>query len=347
MNYFSALTPYIIPPELPYKKTNLGDGFILNAIRRLLNFSELRYTFSTKRILSDEDINKINGGRALIIAGANQLNDEYLPWPGFSLDVLEKIKVPVIPMGVGYAGNLNGTGNRCMSSVTKGALQAIHENIQYSSWRCFRTTRYLNESLPELADKFLMTGCPVIYGEKLLSGYPFSEKTEKIIFTPTERGHWRRREYATLNYILDTFPGAEVTMVLHQDFSQLSIRESFYNLKNNFVLPRHFHAYARKRGVIVIAPRTADEGEEIYNNCDLHIGSRLHAHIYSLSMCKKSFLTHVDGRAEGFAEYVQFPIVDYTSIGNCAGFDFEIYRRAAIDRYREMAKFTNSLKNIL
>ncbi|NTW27560.1 MAG: polysaccharide pyruvyl transferase family protein [Candidatus Moranbacteria bacterium] len=344
-NYYSVLTPFIIPNELKYKKVNLGDGFILNAIKRQIPFSELRYQFSTKRSLTDSEIDLINNGKALIIAGANQLNADYVPWVGFSLESFNKITVPIIPFGVGYGGELHSTGK--MSELTKEILLRIHGNIKFSSWRCFNTVKYLNSSVDDIGKKVLMTGCPVIYGSKLLNGEPFSSSVKKIVYTPTERGFWKKREYDTLRFIVDNFKGSEITMVLHQDYTKLGIREYLWNLLHNQSLPRLLHAYAKKRGVAIVMPKTIEEGESIYNDCDLHIGSRLHAHLYCLSMCKKSFLTHVDGRAVGFSEYLNFTIVDHTEISKYLDYDFEIYRKSAIIHYEEMKKFINYLREIL
>lgn len=347
MSFYSVLTPYIIPRGISNKKVNLGDGFILSAVKRMLPFSSLKYAFSTKQELTDAEILKINQGKALIIAGANQLKDTYSLWPNFSFRIYNKISVPIIPLGVGYKGGIGNADIKEMSKLTKKIIIEIHKNIAYSSWRCYRTTKYLKKFAPELSEKILMTGCPVIYGHNLLKGGKFSTAHKNIVYTPTERGEWKKREYATLNFILKNFKNSNITMVLHQDFSKISLRDSFYCLKGNMTLPKIFHSYARKRGVKIVIPKTIKEGEGIYNECDLHIGSRLHAHLYSLSLCKRSFLTYVDERAESFAEYLNFPIVDYKKIGDCLDYDFEIYRESAIKHYKVMEKFINYLREIL
>jgi hypothetical protein len=346
MKYYSILTPYLVPDDIKFsKRVNLGDGFIYKAIERLVNFAEMKYKFTTRIRPTDQEIKLINKGKVLIIAGANQLNDNYTLWPNFSFDYLENIKVPIIPMGVGYSG-INDA-NIKMSETTKKILLAVHNKINFSSWRCYRTINYINKFLPQLSDKTLMTGCPVIFNKELLNGDIFSKSYKKIIFTPTERGQWIERESQTIRYLLKNYTDAQITMVIHQDFSRLKLKELFWNIRYNKMTPSFFHLLIKMKGIDVVFPKTPEEGEAIYNNCDLHIGSRLHAHLYCLSKCKRSFLTYVDDRSTGFSEYLKFPIVDYKNIEKYLNYDFEIYREAAIDTYKTMQKFIKYLKEIL
>lgn len=61
---------------------------------------------------------------------------------------------------------------------------------------------------------------------------------------------------------------------------------------------------------------------KLYRECDLHIGSRLHAHLYFLSLRKPSFLTYVDDRMLGFSQMLGFPVCDHDRLGDYMEFDF-------------------------
>lgn len=340
---YSILTPYIIPEEQSkVKKVNIGDGFIVIAIQNLLKPLSCQYIFSTRKKINDAEIEKINSTRALIIAGANQLNDHYTVFPGADLDTIKKITVPIIFFGVGFSGFSDQ--NEKMSQKTKEILLYIHKKTPYSSWRCFRTIEYLNNCLPEIKGKFLMTGCPVIYGNDLLAGKSFSNKADKIVVTTTERGFWFRREIATINFVRKNYPNADKFLVLHQDFSNNTWKEFLINLKKNQPPIQFLRWYAKRLGFTVLIPKTAEQAQQFYKGCDLHIGSRLHAHLFFLSLAKKSFLTYVDDRSIGFSEYLQFPIVDTKNIKDVLNYDFEIYRRNAIFSYKTMQIFLSYLK---
>jgi len=49
------------------------------------------------------------------------------------------------------------------------------------------------------------------------------------------------------------------------------------------------------------------EGMEIYDTCDLHIGFRVHAHIYNLSHRHRSLLIEEDNRGAGVNDALGLP----------------------------------------
>lgn len=49
------------------------------------------------------------------------------------------------------------------------------------------------------------------------------------------------------------------------------------------------------------------EGFKIYNDCDLHIGYRVHAHLYNMSVRKASILIQEDSRGDGANEALGLP----------------------------------------
>jgi hypothetical protein len=105
--------------------------------------------------------------------------------------------------------------------------------------------------------------------------------------------------------------------------------------------------YARARGFQVFAARSPEEAQAFYNGCDLHVGSRLHAHLYFLSQAKRSFLSAVDGRSAGMARTLGFPLCDPAAWDRHFDYDFEQFRTAARVAYQSMARFVWSLKEKL
>src|SRR3954453_15426133 len=78
---------------------NIGDHFIELAIRRLLDPQVVYHRFSIRRALGANEIEQINQTQCALICGTNlyQHDWESALTPG----VLERIRVPVIPFGVG------------------------------------------------------------------------------------------------------------------------------------------------------------------------------------------------------------------------------------------------------
>lgn len=344
---YSILSPYIIPPDIKkLKRGNIGDGFILAAVEKLLEPHICECLLSSRKALSDHEIERINATKGLILAGANQLNDYFTVLPGMNPQKIKRIKVPIIPFGIG----INGVRrfNIKMSDITKDILRIIHEKIECSSWRCPATIAYLNEQIPELSDRFLMTGCPVQYDTNLLNHVPFSTRDRKIVVTITERDIFWQREVSTINYISGKYRDSEKFLSLHQAFDDpgfvVILRRIMKGKFNMIKRPSALNKYAERKGFRIYRPASVEECQSFYKTCDMHVGSRLHAHLFFLSQAKRSFLTYVDDRCVGFSQAFGFPLCDYNHFDRFLDYDFEIYRSRAINIFQVMQRFLQYLK---
>lgn len=341
-NDWTILSPYIIPPEMTGKKVNLGDGFILRGIERQIGAFKTDLIFSSRRPPTAHEFSTIRTVGTAILGGANQLSDDFSVWPGATGDDIRLSGIRFVPFGVG----LNGipSRNRGFTEAAKEVIAAIHERIEYSSWRCTRTVNLLERAFPELAGRFLMTGCPVLYDNPLLESESFSDREGSVAVTVTERGDFWDREVQTLEFVARHFRKARKTLVLHQVFDSVSSYETWPILNRLLGKRIQLRNLARGLGFNVFAPLSADELIAFYRSTDLHFGSRLHAHLLFLSLNKRSFLTSIDERSVGFAEFLGFPLVDPSSIEQELKFDFEIVRNNARQAYGTMRRFVASIK---
>ena len=346
-NKLSVLTPYPIPDAFIGRKVvNLGDGFILRAIERLLGHFNSQKIFSPRVSLSFDAINSLEASSAVILAGANQLNDRYTVWPGLTANRIRGSNLRLVPFGIGIHGEIGFTDG--LSNTSKDILGALHEKIEFSSWRCPHTVAFLRQQLPELAPQFLMTGCPVIYDKPLLSDRPFNMATRCIAVTVTERKDFWVRETAVIDFVANHFPRSQRYLVLHQNYSPPGRFEYLQHrwlpesasAQNDY---QRLRRYAVRRGFKVICPADADSCMAFYDNVDLHIGSRLHAHLFFLSQAKRSWLVPVDGRAVGMAEFLGFPLCSPDKMEATLDFDFGIVRERAQIGFSEMRRFVESL----
>lgn len=346
MNSFATLSPYVIPASMAGKKLNVGDGFILRAIERLLGPFPAERIFSSRIAPDAQQIDILRQTGAVILAGANQLDDNFAAWPGLKADELRKLPIRFVPMGIGINGVADR--NRGFTENALETLRAIHEKIEFSSWRCPLTTAAIETALPELKGRALMTGCPVVYDKPLLEGSTFSDRDKVIAVTVTERDDFWDREAGTLQFVANRFPSARRYLVLHQIFDQptdFELRFGTYPGAGLFLKKRaRLRALARRLGYEIVAPATANEALAFYKGVDMHMGSRLHAHLHFLSQNKRSFLTYVDDRMKGFSEFLKFPLCTPASFENNLNFDFEITRNAARNSFETMKKFLNSLE---
>ncbi|MEN8207520.1 MAG: polysaccharide pyruvyl transferase family protein [Pseudomonadota bacterium] len=345
---YSILTPYWIPHTTKNReRANVGDGFIMEAIINLLDPAHARYVFSNRERLTDNDIDKINSTTALILAGANQLDDNFSVVPDFSLQTLSQIDVPIIPFGIGINGESGK--NISMSEETRQIISFIHERTKWSSWRCPLTIDYLEKNIPELSEHFLLTGCPVMYlGEPDMRNSIPAECAKTVAVTITDRGNYWHRETQTIDIVAKTFPTARKWLSLHQrpsEFGAKKILKSLLHGKTNRLrTTAGLCRYAEKRGFEIFQSDNVHDYLEHYRSIDTHIGSRLHAHLFFLSQRKPSFVTHVDNRAMGFSRMLGFPVYNHTNLEDCLKFDFNPCWEAMDSVRVTMDQFVNYLK---
>jgi hypothetical protein len=344
---FGVLTPYPIPRELAGRKVpNHGDGFILRAIERLVGRFDAALTFSPRVPLPEPALAALARTRAVILAGANQLATSWTVWPGLDAASLRASALRLVPFGIGLHG---GPGHsETLSDATKDVLLAMHERIAFSSWRCPHTLALLLRELPQLRAQALMTSCPVVYGEPLLGGAPFHDRVGHVAVTVTERGDFAARERAVIDFAATAWPRARRTLVLHQNWSPPTRREllrhRWWPLPAARLDPyQALRQHAVRAGFAVFAPADADALLAFYRTADVHVGSRLHAHLHFLSRAKRSWLVPVDGRAAGIAESLDFPLCQPETLGAARGFDFERVRARARAHFATMRMFVDSL----
>jgi hypothetical protein len=123
-------------------------------------------------------------------------------------------------------------------------------------------------------------------------------------------------------------PDARKILSQHRAPRKVKIRKRIkVPLKGNL---EHLHTpvalsgYAKSRGFEIFHSGDAEDFLNLYRDADLHIGSRLHAHLFCLSLRKSSFVTYVDERMAGFSQMLQFPICDPGRLGDYMNFDFNI-----------------------
>ncbi len=346
MNDFAVLTPYLVPASMPGKKVNLGDGFILRAIERRIGPFRSALTFTSREPPTSAGLAELSRAGVVVLGGANQLNDTFSVWPGASARDVKESGLTFVPFGIGLDGLPKK--NRGFSGATREVIEAIHERIEYSSWRCGRTVALLADAFPHLRGRFLMTGCPVLFDQPLLEGSRFHDREQSVAVTVTERDDFWPRESAVLHFVAARFPSARKSLVLHQDFepsTPFEMRYGSWRIAELFMSKRaRLRNLARRLGYQIIVPSSADEAIHFYEGIDFHVGSRLHAHLLFLSRNKRSFLIPVDERPLGFAEYLKFPLVDYRDIGCHFNFDFEVVRENARAAYATMKKFVASIR---
>ncbi len=154
---FRALA--FINPRLTTK--NVGDIFIEDSLKRILVHDlDRSVDIDPRRPITPLEIDRINACDAAVIVGTNLWYRE-LRRPGrwmFTADDLRKIRVPIIPLGVGTSRRLDEDDG--FDADTLEQLRRIHGSCAIGSARDPRTAQALaSAGIQNVA----MTGCPTLF----------------------------------------------------------------------------------------------------------------------------------------------------------------------------------------
>ena len=282
---------------------NAGDHLIGWRARELLrSHVDAEVVNVDRKAITPEHYELFNRARAVLLTGGPAYQRNL--YPGiYPLD-LDRISVPVIPYGLGWRDRLGAQPEDFeFEPAALGFLQSIHaDKTRFSSARCPITLRLLQANGVENA---AMTGCPAWYDEaKLDLDYQWPNEIKRIVFT------------APANKISDTapllrwlrrrFPKASISLVF-----QAGLKSS--HSKRGAEFTRWNFALAAQSGLVGI--RTIDTSgsdkklRDLLSSADLHIGYRVHSHLFCVSQRIASILIAEDTRGEGQNEALNLPAI--------------------------------------
>lgn len=279
---------------------NVGDYLIGARGRALLKeFVDAEITDLSRFTLTRTDMEVMNRARAVILCGGPAYKADI--FPGVYPEFLEELNVPVIPMGLGWSGRPFGKPDEfAFTDTSRRVLEHIHNHIRVSGCRDHLTHGILNR----YGFNNLMTGCPAWYDlETVERDFTFNPDIRRVVFTTPAAV--TKESMNTLKLVAKRFPKAEKICSFHR-----GILPDRYTPWRNSVKYSATAAYAMALGYKVVDTSYGLEKIDFYKDCDLHIGYRVHAHIFFLARRKPSFLINEDGRGQGQAKSLGLPMLD-------------------------------------
>jgi len=279
-------------------KKNVGDFLIFNRCRDLaghfLNQNDF-IEYERWRPL-DEHINDINRTDGVVLCGgplyARNMYPKIMPF----VSRLEDIKVPVVPVGIGwYSKNNFSFENFRFDTKTLKFIRQIHSRIVYSGVRCPDTLSILKK---HRIDNVLLTGCPALYDLKSI-GKPLqaSGHINRIVVSDPADISLYSKVIGLIRRIKKEFTEAEINFCFHRGTQS----DDYTSLKTSLAA-RLLKVMVKSFGCLVHDVSSNTENIEFYRECDLHIGFRVHAHVFFASIRKPTFLLQEDGRGIGMSK---------------------------------------------
>lgn len=268
--------------------------------------------------LTDEQVATINRAEALILLGGPALRQDMYPEVYPLVDDLDRITVPITIMGAGwkaFPGYWEDSRRYPYTAKTLGLLRRIDRSGVAISVRDYRTLNALKLSG---IDTGVMTGCPALYVPDRI-GTPFTglrpARVEQLVFSLGVNFVDSRSQEAQTKEIIvalvEAYPQAKVTVAFHHSISADDLRQA-YGSRPKFARKHEgMVVWLQDRGIAYAdISGGAEKLIDLYTVADLHVGYRVHAHIFMSSLRKPSVLLTEDGRGRGLKDVLGGLIFD-------------------------------------
>lgn len=271
---------------------NAGDHLIGERARALLRaFVDPEVINIDRKAIGPEHYDVFNKARAVVLCGGPAYQREMYP----KIYPLERQRIapPIVPLGLGWKSPAaKDPRTFVFQPAAAEFIQGIHSSIPASSARDPLTVEVLAHAGVENA---WMTGCPAWYDLSTFEDpYVFREDVRRLILSMPAI---MQPGVAELTQWLDRrFPRAERVLSFHHGI----VPEKSPKGRERGRAFIRFASEAKRRGwKIVGLAGSLPKLQALYESSDLHIGYRVHAHLFCLSRRISSILINEDSRGVG------------------------------------------------
>jgi polysaccharide pyruvyl transferase WcaK-like protein len=124
------------------------------------------------------------------------------------------------------------------------------------------------------------------------------------VVTPPARAIFYKQAVTLMRTFKNVFRNAKLFLVFHR-----GMKSDKYTSRGEARYLQKLKREAEKMNYQTVNAAYDASKIEFYRKCDLHVGYRVHGHIYFLSMRKPSFLLQEDGRGLGLSKSLGLPDV--------------------------------------
>ncbi|MBN2186829.1 MAG: polysaccharide pyruvyl transferase family protein [Dehalococcoidia bacterium] len=277
-------------------KKNVGDFLIAERGKRLLKtYSTAEEFLEFPRWESlDEKLDEVNRTKAVILVGGPGYERDFYPDIFPLARHIDDIKIPIIPFGLGWDGSRMWHSDKfSFSKSSRFLLERIHGSCVVTSCRDNATQKILNR---HGFNNVIMTGCPAWYDlESIGKKFEQPKDIHRVAISMTPTSAFLEQNVQLLEELRELlkplYPGVELFATFHR-----GIVEDRFTPKGEAKNLRYLAKCAEELAYRVVDASYNISNIEFYRTCDFHVGFRVHAHVFFLSVRKPTFLLQVDGR---------------------------------------------------
>jgi len=273
----------------PHKSGNVGDKLLEEQTQRLIKtetgVSEFNVVFRGQDLTSQiEDINQSDA----IILPAFAIREPIHPDTYALTEELDSIEIPVIPLASNWSHYPGDSIDNESLGYRSDTVSFINRLVDQPALDRLTTRDIYTKRILERHgfDDVILVGDLAWYHEDYM-GEPMrvSDSIDHIVMTTPHNAHYVDQAKALMDMLVSEFPDATLTCSFH---SSLSTSD------------KQLRAAAKKRGFNIVLASHDTTNISFYDDCDLHVGYRLHGHISFLRRRLPSVLIGEDGRGNGF-----------------------------------------------
>lgn len=287
-------------------KKNIGDYLIGERAKSLLKKYVDEDILEIDRFGNiTQYIDKINQSKALILCGGPAYTSDIYPGIYNLEDIYSRISVPIIPFGLGWSGKpFHSPEEFKFKDKAQFFLNNIHANIHYSSCRDVLTKKILNQTG---INNVKMTGCPVWYHlDSQKKEFHQLKEPKTIVISTGAKQELLSQSISLLKLTKKLFPQSRIILSYHRGILPGKGTPPRKGISYSLIA-----LYGRILGMEVRNVSGDLNKIAFYEDCDFHIGYRVHAHLDFLSRKKPSVLINEDGRGLGMVKTLNLPVFNY------------------------------------
>jgi Polysaccharide pyruvyl transferase len=280
-------------------KKNVGDALIIERCTALIRHIKPRQELKLTPSWEPLDPELCRTADALIIPGGPGYKPNLYPrtYP-LTPDFVEHQRVPLFAVGLGWKGIPGDLRSMRTYRFDERSMRLLSKLDAQGTLSC-RDDLTLDVLRRHGLQNAVMTGCPVWYDIPSL-GKPMriARVPEKIVFTPPQVEVFADQSIHVARVLRELFPSAKLICSFHRGIAEPGEWTSKAEIDSN----SRIASAARDLGYDVVDVSGKVDNLDFYATCDLHVGYRVHAHIYFLSKRLPSLLLHEDGRGIGASD---------------------------------------------
>ncbi|MHC1732888.1 MAG: polysaccharide pyruvyl transferase family protein [Bacteroidales bacterium] len=275
---------------------NVGDFLIADRAKKLISYhkpdAELIDISRYDSLENKLDI--INSANAVILAGGPGYSYDMYPGVFKLTDDLNKVKVPIICMAMGWYGSPGDDDSVYSYKYNNSSMELLKRSSDdfYLGCRDYLTERTLQNNN---INNTLMTGCAAWYDMNYINeNYTIRNDVKSVVFSNPASTSNVNQAIEVLKLIKLNYDDCKLYCAFHR-----GIDPDKFTSKKEAIAMITLKSNAESLGYEILDLSYDLEKMRIYDECDLHIGYRVHAHIYCISHYIKSILIEEDGRGRG------------------------------------------------